>query len=48
LRHGVLISENVTGLRPLAGRRVEAMFLALAIRGSDGAPVRAVGRLVRS
>ena len=47
LRHGVLIAENVTGLRPLAGRRVEAMFLALAIRGSDGAPARAVARVVR-
>jgi kynurenine formamidase len=47
LGHGVLIAENVTGLRPLASRRVEAMFLALAIRGSDGAPARAVARAIR-
>jgi kynurenine formamidase len=38
----------VTGLRSLAGRRVEAMFLALAIRGSDGAPARAVARAIRA
>jgi len=48
LGRGVLVAENLTNLRRLAGRRIEAMFLALAIRGSDGAPVRAVGRLVRS
>jgi kynurenine formamidase len=45
LAHGVLIAENLTSLRPLAGRRVEAMFLALNIVGADGAPVRAIARL---
>jgi kynurenine formamidase len=47
LRHGVLIAENLTNVRPLAGRRVEAMFLALNIRESDGAPARAIARPIR-
>ncbi len=46
LGHGVLIAEHLTNLRPLAGRRIEAMFLALAIVGSDGAPARVVARAV--
>jgi kynurenine formamidase len=44
LGRGVLIAENLTNLRPLAGRRVEAMFLALSIEGADGAPARVVAR----
>jgi kynurenine formamidase len=46
LGHGVLIAENLRNLRPLAGRRVEALFLGLAIEGSDGAPARVVARAV--
>jgi kynurenine formamidase len=46
LGHGVLIAEHLTNLRPLAGRRIEAMFLALAIEGSDGGPARVVARAV--
>ncbi|WP_179274226.1 cyclase family protein [Rhodococcus sp. 06-221-2] len=43
---GVLIAEHVTNLTALSGQRVELMFAPLNIRGSDGAPVRAVGRPV--
>ena len=46
LSHGVLIAEHLRNLRPLAGRRIEAMFLALAIEGSDGGPARVVARAV--
>jgi kynurenine formamidase len=46
LSQGVLIAENLTNLRPLTGRRIEAMFLALNVVGADGGPVRAVGRMV--
>jgi kynurenine formamidase len=44
LSSGVLIAEHMTNLTPLAGRRVEVMFLALNIAGSDGAPARVVAR----
>jgi kynurenine formamidase len=44
LSHGVLIAEHLTNLRPLAGARIEAMFLALNIRGADGAPARVIAR----
>lgn len=44
LGNGVLIAENLTNLRPLAGQRIEAMFLALNIEGADGAPARVVAR----
>jgi len=44
LSHGVLIAENLTNLRPLSGRRVEVMFLALNIEAADGAPARVVAR----
>jgi arylformamidase len=44
LGNGILIAENLTNLRSLAGHRVEAMFLALNIEGSDGSPVRAIAR----
>ncbi len=46
LSRGVLISEHVCNLKPLAGKRIEAMFLALNIEGSDGAPARVVARPV--
>ena len=46
LSRGVLIAEHVCNLKPLAGQRVEAMFLALNIEGSDGAPARVVARPV--
>jgi kynurenine formamidase len=44
LSNGVLIAEHMTNLTVLAGRRVEVMFLALNIAGSDGAPARVVAR----
>ena len=44
LSHGVLIAEHLTNLHALAGRRIEAMFLALNIEGADGAPARVVAR----
>jgi kynurenine formamidase len=44
LAHGVLIAEHLTNLRPLAGQRIEAMFLALNIEGADGAPARVIAR----
>lgn len=43
---GILISEHVTNLEPLAGRRVEAMFAPISIGGADGGPVRAIARPV--
>ncbi len=45
LGHGVLIAEHLTNLRLLAGRRIEAMFLALSIAGSDAGPARVVARV---
>jgi len=44
LRDGVLIAEQVTNTRSLAGRRVELLFLPLNIVGGDGAPARVLGR----
>ena len=44
LSQGVLIAEHLTNLRPFAGSRVEAMFMALNIRGADGAPCRVIAR----
>ena len=40
----MLIWEHVRGPRPLAGKRVEFIFGALAIAGSDGAPARVMAR----
>jgi kynurenine formamidase len=37
----------LTKLTPLAGNRVEIMFLALNIAGCDGGPARAIARLAR-
>ena len=47
LRDGVLIAEQVTNARSLAGRRAEFLFLPLNIVGGDGAPARVLGRPIR-
>lgn len=39
---GLVIVENLTGLRALCGRRCQFCCLPLKIAGADGAPVRAV------
>jgi kynurenine formamidase len=44
LSHGVLIVENLTGLRALAGHRVEVFIGAISIKHSDGAPARIFAR----
>jgi kynurenine formamidase len=44
LRDGVLIAEQVTNARSLAGQRAEFLFLPLNIVGSDGAPARVLAR----
>lgn len=44
LSRGVLIAEHLTNLRTLANSRVEAMFLALPVAGSDGGLARVVAR----
>ena len=45
LSNGVLIAEHLTKLTPLAGNRVEIMFLAINIAGCDGGPARPIARL---
>lgn len=47
LSQGVLIAEHLTNLEPLENRSIEAMFLGLNIRGSDGLPARAIARAIR-
>lgn len=44
LGHGVLISEHLTNLDGLSGRRVEVLCNALNIHGGDGAPARILAR----
>lgn len=44
LGHGVLIAENLTGLAPLSGSRIEVMFLPIRIKGADGAPAIVLAR----
>ncbi len=46
LEVGVLIGELVRIAPDLRGHRVEAMFAAVNIEGSDGAPVRAMARAI--
>jgi arylformamidase len=46
LSNGVLIAEHLTNMSQLADRRVEIMFLAINIAGSDGAPARPIARAV--
>lgn len=41
---GILICEHLRGHGAFAGKRLEFMFNALNIKGSDGAPVRAICR----
>ncbi len=48
LGQGVLIAENLTNLRALAGHRVEVMLFALNIVGADGAPARVLARRAES
>lgn len=43
----VLIIENMTGLTPLHGRRIELHALPIPIDADDGAPIRAIGRVLR-
>lgn len=45
LSNGVLIAEHLTNMTPLAGNRVEIMFLAINIAGCDGGPARPIARL---
>lgn len=44
LSRGILISEHLTNLERISGLRIEAMFLALNIEDSDGAPARVIAR----
>lgn len=46
LSRGILICEHLRGHDVLAGCRVEFVFGALSIVGSDGAPARVIARLV--
>jgi kynurenine formamidase len=41
-RAGMLIVENLTGLRPLVGKRFTFSCLPLKLQDADGSPVRAV------
>lgn len=47
LANGVLIAEHMTNLDSLENSAVEAMFLGLNIRGSDGMPARIAARPIR-
>jgi kynurenine formamidase len=44
LGNGVLVCEHLTGIAPLAGKRVEFVFGALNIAAADGAPARVLAR----
>lgn len=44
---GILICEHLRGHSAFAGRRVEFVFAAIAIAGSDGAPARVMCREIR-
>lgn len=46
LSQGILIAECLRNTRALAGHRVEAAFLGLNIRGSDGSPARVLARRI--
>lgn len=46
LGNDVLIMENLFGLRPLAGQRIELNALPLPVRAGDGAPARVVARVL--
>jgi len=44
LGQGVLVSEHLRNLEPLAGGRAEFMFLALNVQDADGSPARVLAR----
>jgi len=46
LSNGVLIAEHLTNLGALANQRAEIMFPAINLKGSDGAPARAMARAI--
>lgn len=46
LSRGILICEHLTGHAALAGKRVEFIFAALNVEGSDGSPARVMAREV--
>jgi kynurenine formamidase len=46
LGNGVLIAEHVTNMGSLENRAIEAMFLGLNIKGSDGMPARPIARAI--
>jgi len=46
LSRGILVCEHLTNHGQFAGRRMEFMFGALPIEGSDGAPARVLARPV--
>jgi len=48
LSNGVLIAEHLTNLASLANQRAEIMFPAINLKGSDGAPARAMARALGS
>lgn len=46
LAQGILIAEQLANLERLAGQRVEFIFGALPIAGSDGSPARVLARAI--
>ncbi len=44
MKAGILIVENLVGLAPLAGKRVEVMALPLKVKDADGSPCRVIAR----
>jgi len=48
LSRGILICEHLTGHSALAGKRVEFIFAALNVEGSDGSPARVMAREVEA
>jgi kynurenine formamidase len=46
LSNGVLVCEHLTGVAPLADKRVEFVFGALNIAAADGAPGRVLARSI--
>jgi kynurenine formamidase len=48
LSNGVLIIEHLNNVAALAGRRIEAMFMSVSVKGADGGLTRAVARPART
>ncbi len=44
MKKDLLIVENLVGLAPLAGKRVEIVVLPLKVKDADGAPCRVIAR----